>query len=513
MKYKLAIISFAALPYSSFALTNTDNFNLAKAILPAAPYSSIVEMPLGGSSCIKTPQVIYGDLKNEINFTRTTDNRALEGLLNAKVSGKLGFSKFSGSAEAEFVKSAENTQYSVNANFSEVYSAHLVVSEPDDYGDKILSNKGLNAYKAGTTNFLQTCGDSYVSEMEAGAMLLINANIEFENLAEKSKFEASASAKFGSLADLSGNIDKATKSSGTSGKLTIHAMQLGGDPSRLANIFSKSKDGYYLLECDTENMQACAKGIAGIIEYAQNDFSKQIQIDPSKKSINANQLVYWAPIYNKYSNLGINSPTINLSKEELNNLSILDNWYREDLTNLTFINHVIAAHGKLHFMPSTLESLNHSKNNLQARMNNYLQSGLMACFNPVTDAECQEIFATVKSERDASKPDENLIKHFRNDVYKCLDATDAYLVPQDIEGHYTWFMKLLPPDDSTYSTKVTQTGLLLDGFYRYGTQKYKEKTNCQSDDKVKYSCERNIQDLNSGQNYRYNMHLLKTSLF
>jgi hypothetical protein len=54
-----------------------------------------------------------------------------------------------------------------------------------------------------------------------------------------------------------------------SGEVEITAFQLGGEPSKLADILSKDpNNNYYGLTCRFSEMESCVKAADGLLSYA-----------------------------------------------------------------------------------------------------------------------------------------------------------------------------------------------------------------------------------------------------
>ena len=87
------------------------------------------------------------------------------------------------------------------------------------------------------------------------------------------------SGGFGSLFSASTSIQSVVTKSHSQGDLELSAYQIGGDPTRLANIFgSKNSGGVYpVLDCSLTALSQCQAMMANVIGYAQNDFSQQIK--------------------------------------------------------------------------------------------------------------------------------------------------------------------------------------------------------------------------------------------
>jgi hypothetical protein len=78
-----------------------------------------------------------------------------------------------------------------------------------------------------------------------------------------------AGASFGSFGSVSTDIQNVANAHGISGKVTIEAYQVGGNPSELAKILNKDEKGnYYAAMCSLTDMISCQKAVNGLLDYA-----------------------------------------------------------------------------------------------------------------------------------------------------------------------------------------------------------------------------------------------------
>ncbi|MCJ8268528.1 MAG: hypothetical protein MJK04_03910, partial [Psychrosphaera sp.] len=140
------------------------------------------------------------------------------------------------------------------------------------------SNAGYTLTTAGDTlanqfqgNLLALAGDSYISEIEYGAQLLVNMKIEYLSEEHKSEIGGYLGVEYGSGnigIDVKGElsyVDSELKKS-----VTVRAIQKGGDPTQLLNIIPDN-----IISCSLDNYEPCFTLFQQASDYAKNDFDNQ----------------------------------------------------------------------------------------------------------------------------------------------------------------------------------------------------------------------------------------------
>ena len=235
-------------------------------VAPQICYSTIAS-PFSGQSAslgLDTSQS-FMDIQNEAKLSVTTEG---------------GIGMFSADAEASYLQSMEDKDYSMSLNYH--YTTYATVSmQLAGFGVDALTESGKSFYNNGNnTYFGLTCGDHYISSYNEGAMLLMGINIQFSSHYEKEQFTASAGTEFGNIFSACGEIEQTASAYGMSGSVTMQAYQMGGDPSQLSYILNKDSNGdYYVLTCNLNNMNDCTKAASGMLDYAKYNFSTQISYE------------------------------------------------------------------------------------------------------------------------------------------------------------------------------------------------------------------------------------------
>ena len=105
----------------------------------------------------------------------------------------------------------------------------------------------------------QLAGDSFISEVQYGAQLLINLKVEYLNEQHKSDISVEGELRY---------IDEQIKQSV---KITVQAMQKGGDPKQLLKIIPNN-----IITCTLDNYEPCFDLFVQASNYAREEFGNQL---------------------------------------------------------------------------------------------------------------------------------------------------------------------------------------------------------------------------------------------
>lgn len=194
--------------------------------------------------------------------------------LSAGFRYKKGFTTTS--ASASFLKASKSNSYSVSAVYNGSYK----------FKDMGLSSPTLTAIGMQLANhperWSQTCGDYYTVAKSYGGKIFFSIRIDFKSKEAKEKFEFRF--KFTSkLVDIGANIDKFKHEFSQNTEVKVSALQLGGDVTKLSNIFHGSSQvnsddaSYAFVKCSFSDFQSCQDVLKNAISYATHDFPKQFK--------------------------------------------------------------------------------------------------------------------------------------------------------------------------------------------------------------------------------------------
>ncbi|HMT02809.1 MAG TPA: hypothetical protein PKD00_05790 [Burkholderiales bacterium] len=242
--------------------------------------------------------ITFANPRASINLTSSLSSAEMASLLNASIAGSVTYGWFSASVSAEYVKNSIEARHHLSYNYVQTLTLDATYKIPGIGAEEALSKGAQKLLSMGNDVFTSVCGDSYVSSSQVGAMLMISANIEFASAASKEAFSGSASGSISGIGSITGAFAKEINSSTKDAKLNINVIQLGGDASKLANIFGqKGPNGYYVVSCSAGNLADCNNAINAVIDYARGDFQKSIDIMNSANfknyyTFNTNRMTY-----------------------------------------------------------------------------------------------------------------------------------------------------------------------------------------------------------------------------
>ncbi|MBA8667207.1 hypothetical protein H1Q59_04800 [Holosporaceae bacterium 'Namur'] len=212
------------------------------------------------------------ELKTAYSFSE------IQKMLKIDVTTKGKFGMFSGSADAEYMRSIQDDSNSFSQSYFQ-YIADTIKVKLAGVEQNALNAIGKDSYNSNLVKpyFGIVCGDKYIDSYDEGASLIMSINLNFGSHYEKEEFKAKAGASWGNIFSASGEIQKIANELNIGGSVSIQALQVGGDPSQLSKILEKDSSGkYYVLSCDLKAMDNCINAASSLLNYAVNDFRTQI---------------------------------------------------------------------------------------------------------------------------------------------------------------------------------------------------------------------------------------------
>lgn len=234
------------------------------------------------------------------------DISRLENALNVSVSGSYGGDRFNVSAAAEFANSSKDDAYTTNLIYLYSYSGKASFKAGSlGQGFSALTPYAAELEQKHPTKFREMCGNSYVSQMDAGAVLGVRLSLSFNSHADKESFNASMKGSYG-LANIAAKIEKASSESKVHVDMKLSAYQAGGSPQNLNDIWGEFDEGgdYPMLKCQKgpDGVDSCTRMITNIITYAK---TMKDQLSGMSEGVNLYKLYYTNPKTSNYETLGI----------------------------------------------------------------------------------------------------------------------------------------------------------------------------------------------------------------
>lgn len=385
----IGLVGFLASPVfaSSNAKTTVKNKHLQSSVsdnwaVLGVPTLYATGMPTSSLICMNTQNSTIGTSPRAgLNFTSQATNSEISTSLNLGLAAEsIGISTFfNASANASFVSTTQNNAYTLNFVYLYTYSTDAKLN-PATYGNANLSSSGQSALTAGQTEFFTSCGDSFVSNLNAGVVLAVNVGVNFKSKYDTYNFQESASLSKASLPLILQSIKAELKKKKIIATISVSALQNGGTPESMQNIFINPETGNFNnMFCSSESVENCQAIIDGVNRYALG-LPSQVQND---SGMIYNNLYFFNPVLNSYSSLGITVP----SPQPLSDA--VQTAQNTTLEQLTIYKNRIAAlsayqQNSLPILPDVKSFIASQIKSLNNRIS-YINSKAADCFNAYAD--------------------------------------------------------------------------------------------------------------------------------
>lgn len=259
---------------------STRNFG---AIVPGAGYSHDSQQ-IAPNLCYNTVVTATTGQQGVVNLNSAMSFSDFERKLHFNVDVKGGYGMFSAEAEADYLRTLQDLEYTLSLNYFEFLFDSVMIRLAGP-GHKALTETGMTIYTDHKIKklFGLLCGDEYISMYQQGALLLMNIKIHFKSHLDKQEFKSKVGGSFGNLVSASTEIQNVARKYNMQGIVIMQAYQKGGNPAELSKILTRDSRGtYYALSCDIQHMDNCVKAASGLLNYAVEYFPQQISFNPDK---------------------------------------------------------------------------------------------------------------------------------------------------------------------------------------------------------------------------------------
>lgn len=225
-------------------------------------YQSEKELVVG--ECLTGTTVSTGSSTSSFSMEQALTERQASDSLGVSLGGRARFGVVEISAAARFFQSSVSNKFSASAVWESFY--YLPVQR--------LTSPTLTSVGTSVRNDFDrwaiTCGDEYVVEVRKGAKLLFAIRLEFTSEDEKKSFESQFRIS-GPMYSASADLNAASQRFSRDTKVTVSGIQIGGDVSKITQIFPNSVEGRSgYVDCTLGDFSKCASVLAGALEYATN---------------------------------------------------------------------------------------------------------------------------------------------------------------------------------------------------------------------------------------------------
>ena len=253
----------------------------------------------------KSDELIKGGETNAVFSNETNLSREkLLMKLNLGIEGSVNLSEIAASVKGNFALSNESNEFRLNQVLEWKISGPSVqfvpLKNPDGF---CATSDGLNSLllKENTSknpnsfgcaspelndkgkandhkDFIESCGDSYVSQIQLGGQLIVSVNFDFNDSYLLTAFAATGTLNLTDLFKGQAQFDTRYEKFKNKLSININALQIGGNVHELSNILGGGETGtdrIAVLKCafNDEGLRKCAKAFSAIVDYAKNKFS------------------------------------------------------------------------------------------------------------------------------------------------------------------------------------------------------------------------------------------------
>lgn len=419
---------------TTFATKKTQNLGQGFYLLqPGAGYDDSTDTAVSDQSCLiaaeSSGNVSIGSPSAYVNNGEQADLNTIENQLGIGIDGSVGLGGgvFSGSIIANYLQNSQDTDYKLNLTYLYEYYGTAILNNIGQGESALTPTAAAFAFGGDPVRFRKMCGNEFISQMSAGAFLGTTLTLKFKSSVDKEAFKAALSLS-GGIGTISANIEQAAQKSNTSVELNISALQLGGDPQDLNQIFgTPQKNGNFpyvncgSVESTSANTKACEKTVNAIIAYGQ---AMGQQLNNQDGSINPQKLYYYSAIATPYSAIGVTPNLPDPSPAVIAAANHIYQMYNDANLNYQFINNYLGILGN-NLSTTSSVLLQDAQSYYKAQMQDIFQNqiyNIMDCYRGDISSQCPQIEANIESalatkEFTLPQEDVNLLNYFETSEY------------------------------------------------------------------------------------------------
>lgn len=256
-------------------------------------------------TCLNKGNTTYaGSSEGIVDVARNYSLEEVKKQLHMSIDGEVNGGFFNASASADFVHNLEESEYSESFVYRTWIRLRSSVYNINDW-EHILNPKGEHFLKD-PDMFRYWCGDKYIEQIKWGGLLYVAVKFVFSSREDMQAFNASMSASFGNVFKMSSKLAESTRRINKNGAITIKAVQLGGDTSKLGKILGGNGGVAPIVYCSFDDLNQCKQLLDNVIKYAtstaDDNFPTQLKIGGPTIDVAAAQE---GLVLQRYEGLGI----------------------------------------------------------------------------------------------------------------------------------------------------------------------------------------------------------------
>jgi hypothetical protein len=231
-----------------------------------------------------TPPIVYaGRQESDIQFKHDLSLEDLLAELNVKTSAGISLGIFTINGGVDFVSTVAKSDLTSNVVYIfDVHGKSALLNGVTFVDLAVALIKSRHA-----ENMQKYFGSQFISQVDLGGKLLVAVSMNFANKSAKSAFHANFNMDI--LGFLKANAEGGVRNDelSASASINVTAKQIGGDPTRLSEIFRDSKSGAVpIVQCSLKDLKPCHEMVKAIIHYG-NSFGEQLKnLEYNPNSVN-----------------------------------------------------------------------------------------------------------------------------------------------------------------------------------------------------------------------------------
>ncbi|NKE71317.1 hypothetical protein [Candidatus Manganitrophus noduliformans] len=223
--------------------------------------------------CVQGTEVFSGSSQATFSFDQALTEQQASEQLGLSAGGRARFGAVETSGSAKFMRSVVSNEYSISAVWLSEYKL------PSRKLSAVTRSPIGNSVAGDIERWAETCGDEYVDEIKVGSRLFFSIRIDFTSKERKQSFQSQFSVS-GPLYSADASLQQASREYGRDAKITVTALQMGGDVSKLTGIFPNTPEGSTnFVQCGLGDLTQCTKVTQAALTYAtdvQRGFPAQL---------------------------------------------------------------------------------------------------------------------------------------------------------------------------------------------------------------------------------------------
>lgn len=233
-------------------------------------------------SCMNGTTREVGHTETDIAFSLISNYEELKRHLDIEVNLKIKVGFFKLTSETKFATDHRETSLSRTLFYK--FEVKLPNREFSNTG---LNTFGQSRFDDSNSCFRSACGDQFVYQTTQGGKLYFALKFDFANEESKKEFSSKLSAGYSNkLSGSSYKIDVAVNKTSDfvkeNGELTVSALQIGGNATKLSEIFGSQNGISPFLTCKLTAIDKCLEIMQNVANYAINEFSPNINSNNAK---------------------------------------------------------------------------------------------------------------------------------------------------------------------------------------------------------------------------------------